>query len=252
MISLESEAEKTTLLDKLKTKYPIEWNEDADPLLNDRYFIKNNSGKVIENKEELIYRVVTALTNEDHQIEKFYSMMASGMFLPNTPTLVNAQRPMGMLSACLVLPTGDSIEEWGKTVYDHMLMTKAGIGTGIDLSPIRQKGAIINSTKGEAGGAMGFLDLINASAKLVRQGSIRPSANMGTMRITHPELEEFIKSKASEIKEKNGKHVKVFEKLDHFNISITAYNSEFEALFTGKDIPIVEPQKLIRTTQSSI
>lgn len=242
MIGLKEKAEMSTLLEKLKRTHPVEWNEDADPLLNDRYFIKDINGSVIENKEELIYRVATALSDEPHQIEKFYSMMASGMFLPNTPTLVNAQRPLGMLSACLVLPTGDSIEHWGKTVYDHMLMTKAGIGTGIDLSPIRQAGAMISSTKGEAGGAMGFLDLVNQSAKLVRQGSIRPSANMGTMRITHPELEQFIKSKASEIqKDENGNKVKVFEKLKHFNISITAFNKEFEALFSGKDIPIIEP-----------
>jgi len=237
MISLETKVENLSLLKKLTTTHPVEWNEDADPLLNDRYFIKDYDGNIIENKEEMIYRVATALTDEDHQIEKFYSMMASGIFLPNTPTLVNAQQGMGMLSACLVLPTGDSIEEWGKTIYNHMLMTKAGVGTGIDLSPLRQKGALIKTTKGEAAGAMAFLGLVNESAKVVKQGSIRPSANMGTMRITHPELEDFIKSKASEIKN----NVKVFEKLDHFNISITAFNDEFEALFTGKDIPIIEP-----------
>jgi len=242
MISLEKKIENSSLLEKLKRIHPVEWNEDADPLLNDRYFIKSNTGDILEDREELIYRVATALTDEEHQIEKYYSMMASGMFLPNTPTLVNAQRPLGMLSACLVLPTGDSIEDWGKTIYNHMLMTKAGIGTGIDLSPLRQKGALISTTKGEAAGALSLLHLVNESAKIVKQGSIRPSANMGTMRITHPELENFIRSKSSELrKDKNGNEVKVFEKLEHFNISITAFNEEFEALFTGKDIPIIEP-----------
>lgn len=241
MIRLEEEVEKLNLFDKLKNSFPVEWNTNADPLLNDRYFIKNNNGQIIENKEELIYRVATALTNDVSQIEKFYQMMSSGMFLPNTPTLVNAQRPLGMLSACLALPTGDSIEHWGKTLYDHMIMVKAGIGTGIDLSEIRQKGAIINTTKGEAAGAIAFLNLINESAKIVKQGSIRPSANMGTMRITHPELEDFIKSKASVYKKKGGKYVKTWNKLEHFNISITAFDKEFEALFKGKDISIIEP-----------
>lgn len=242
MISLEEGTEMSTLFTKLKKIHPIEWNEDADPLLNDRYFIKNNDGVPIENKEELIYRVATALSDDLNQIEKYYSMMASGIFLPNTPTLVNAQRPLGMLSACLVLPTGDSIEHWGRTIYDHMLMTKAGIGTGIDLSPLRQAGSLIKSTKGEAAGAMAFMSLVNESAKVVKQGSIRPSANMGTMRITHPELENFIKSKSSEIKvDKHGNKTKIFKKLEHFNISITAFDTEFEALFNGGNIPIIEP-----------
>jgi len=238
MIELEKEVEKLSLFERLRSTFPVQWNIDADPLLKDRYFIKDNEGKVTENKEELIYRVATALTNEASQIEKFYQMMSSGMFLPNTPTLVNAQRPLGMLSACLVLPTGDSIEEWGKTLYNHMIMVKAGIGTGIDLSEIRQKGAMINTTKGQAGGALGFLNLINESAKLVKQGSVRPSANMGTMRITHPELEDFIKSKAAKI---NDRGEKEWSELEHFNISITAFDEEFEALFNGRDIPIIEP-----------
>ncbi len=243
MIKLEQEVEKLNLFDRLKRIFPVEWNSDADPLLSDRYFIKDNYGQVIENKEELIYRVATALTSEPSQIEKFYQMMASGMFLPNTPTLVNAQRALAMLSACLVLPTGDSIEHWGKTIYDHMIMVKAGIGTGMDMSEIRQRGAMISTTKGEAAGAMAFLNLMNESAKVVKQGSIRPSANMATMRITHPELENFIKSKGAEWKlnKKTNKTEKVWDKLEHFNISITAYNEEFEALFSGKDIPIIEP-----------
>lgn len=238
MIELEKQVEKLSLFKRLKSTFPVQWNIDADPLLRDRYFIKDNEGNVIENQEELIYRVATALTDEASQIEKFYQMMSSGMFLPNTPTLINSQRPLGMLSACLVLPTGDSIEQWGRTLYNHMIMVKAGIGTGIDLSEIRQKGAMISTTKGEAGGALGFLRLINESAQLVKQGSVRPSANMGTMRITHPELENFIKSKAAKI---NDKGEKVWTELEHFNISITAFDEEFEALFDGRDIPIIEP-----------
>jgi len=241
MYRLEEEIKKINLIEKLSEAHPIDWNDDADDLLKERYLQKDSDGNVTETKEELIYRVATAITDDMSQIEKFYQMMASGIFLPNTPTLVNAQRSLGMLSACLVLPTGDSIEDWALTIKDHMIMTKAGIGTGMDMSPIRQRGATISSTKGEAAGAIAFLGLVNESAKVVKQGSIRPSANMATMRITHPELMDFIKAKASFYKYQNDKLVKVWEKLEHFNISITATDQEFDALFNGKNIPIVEP-----------
>ena len=243
MFRLEEEVEKQSLFERLVEQFPLEWNDDADPLLSERYLVKNDTGKVIETKEELVYRVATALTNDPSQIEKFYHMMASGIFLPNTPTLVNAQRPLAMLSACLVLPTGDSIEEWGRTISDHLIMTKSGIGTGIDLSHIRQKDAMISTTKGEAAGALAFLNLVHEGAKTIRQGSIRPSANMATMRITHPDIIEFIKCKSSEYKydRTTKKDVKVWDKLQQFNISITATDEEMEALFSGNDIPIIEP-----------
>ena len=243
MYKLEQEVEKLTQFEQLKNHFPVEWNEDAYPLLKERYLVKDDNGTVIETNEQLIYRVATTLTSEPSQIEKFYHMMASAMFLPNTPTLVNASRPLKMLSACLVLPTGDSIEEWGKTIHDHMIMTKAGIGTGMDLSPLRQEGAMISSTKGQAAGALAFLDMLNKGAEIVVQGSIRPSANMATMRITHPDVMDFIKSKASEFKYigDDNEKTKTWDKLKHFNISITATDEEMEALFLGKEIPIIEP-----------
>jgi len=279
MFSLEQEIDKIDLFDQLRPRFPVEWSKEADNILRGRYLLKDDYGKVIETKEELIYRVASHIGKDSIQIERFYEMISSGKFLPNTPTLVNSKGKLGMLSACLVLPTGDSIEAWAKTLSDHMVMTKAGIGTGVDLSPMRQEGSLISTTKGEAAGALGFLEMLNNNSKIVKQGSIRPSANMATMRITHPDLIDFINSKNSELNldgidllkqyksliknilndatnydkgtiinmlisfvdtNTNGMQ-KVFNKLQQFNISITAYDEEFKALFDGDDIPIIEP-----------
>jgi len=253
MNKLEETIRINKLLGTYKTTFPIEWSEHADRILEDRYFAKDENGNVVEDAHDMLVRVVKTVANGDSsKIEKYYEMISSGKFLPNTPTFVNADRPLGLLGACLVLPTGDSIEEWSESHSNHMLCTKAGVGTGFDFSTIRPRGSIIRSTGGEAAGVMGMFTLLSTSADVVKQGSIRPSANMGTLRINHPEIMDFIRSKKSEIvmrRDADGiwKKQKVFEKFQNFNISITAFNHELEVLFAGGDIDLIDPKTLIVT-----
>jgi len=249
MNKLEDAIKMDRLLDSYRTMFPIEWSEHADRILEDRYFAKDKDGKPTEDAHGMLQRVVRTVANGDlANAEKYYEMIASGKFLPNTPTFVNADRPLGFLSACLVLPTGDSIEEWAESHKNHMICTKAGVGTGFDFSSIRQSGSIIKSTGGEAAGVMGMFTLLSTSAEVVKQGSIRPSANMGTLRINHPEIMDFIRSKRSRIEyykdKKDGKikERKVFDKFQNFNISVTAFDHELEVLFSGGNIDLLNPK----------
>jgi len=248
MNKLEETIEIEKMLTRYRTMFPIDWSEHAERILEDRYYAKDENGDVIEDAHGMLSRVVRTVANGDMaNVEKYYEMISSGKFLPNTPTFVNADRPLGFLSACLVLPTGDSIEEWSDAHSNHMLCTKAGVGTGFDFSTIRQRGSIIKSTGGEAAGVMGMFTLLSTSADVVKQGSIRPSANMGTLRINHPEIMDFIRSKKSEVvmrKNDDGEweEKKVFEKFQNFNISVTAFNHELEILFAGGDIDQLNPK----------
>jgi ribonucleoside-diphosphate reductase alpha chain len=182
-------------------------NGHAIEVLESRYLLRDKRGRIKESPEELFHRVasVVAEAERDHNEEgtviewedRFFEMMSSLDFLPNSPTLMNAGTAQGQLSACFVLPVEDNIESIFSTLKDAALIQKSGGGTGFDFSPIRPRGHRISSTSGKATGPLSFIRIFDAATDKIKQGGKRRGANMGILRIDHPDIVEFIEAKTT-------------------------------------------------------
>ncbi|MCK6471229.1 MAG: vitamin B12-dependent ribonucleotide reductase [Planctomycetes bacterium] len=181
-------------------------SENCIRVLRTRYLKKDEDGKPIEVPEELFRRVARVVAEgeraygaSDEQIaeveNQFYKMMVKGEFMPNSPTLMNAGREMGMLSACFVLPVGDSIDEIFDTVKATALIQKAGGGTGFAFDRLRPTGDFIKSSGGTTSGPISFWRVLSEATNAIQQGAFRRGANMGMMNITHPDILKFIEAK---------------------------------------------------------
>ena len=180
---------------------------NAVTVLEHRYLARDDDGNIAETPAELFRRVAHAVAAPEarwgamaseceHLEREFYRLMASRRFFPNSPTLMNAGRRLGMLSACFVLPLEDSIPEIMETARQVALVQRAGGGTGVDLSALRPKGSIVRSSGGTTDGPLSFLKMLSAVTHAIQQGAFRRGANMGVMRVDHPDIVAFVDLKS--------------------------------------------------------
>lgn len=208
---------------------------NAIKALEARYLIQDSHGKVIETVDELFWRVARCMAQAETEnitewSEKFYQQMQSLKFLPNSPTLMNAGRPLGMLSACFVLPLEDSLDSVFTTLRDAAITQKAGGGCGFSFGKLRPKGDAVRSTSRAAGGPVEFLKIFDRSLECIKQGGTRHGANMAVMHITHPDVIEFIHCKRKE------------GDIQNFNISVAISDEFMYALRHNNDHHFVNPR----------
>ncbi len=176
--------------------------EDATRILQKRYLLKGQDGRVVETPEEMLRRVARTVVaveqDKAYWEERFYTLMAAKRFLPNSPTLANAGRPKGQLAACFVLPVPDSIEGIFETMKQAALIHKTGGGTGFSFSQIRPRDDVVSSTGGVASGPLSFITAYNCATDAIKQGGMRRGANMAVLDYWHPDILDFINAKRTE------------------------------------------------------
>ena len=229
---------------KSTPREPLSLSPNAITVLEKRYLVKDEQGKPAEKPEDLFERVASTVAAPDATYgasagavealaDAFYAMMAGRLFMPNSPTLMNAGRPLGQLSACFVLPVDDSLSNGKSGIYDTLramaLVHQSGGGTGFSFSRLRPKNDIVRSTMGVASGPVSFMSLFDASTDVVKQGGTRRGANMGILRVDHPDIMEFITCKDD------------ITKVTNFNISVAVTDAFMAAVEENGDYDLIHP-----------
>ena len=211
-------------------------SDNARIVLQRRYLKRDENG-VCERPKDMVARVARTIAAADEQYgedakqteKAFYDEITSLRFLPNSPTLMNAGRELGQLSACFVLPVEDSMEGIFDSLKNAAMIHKSGGGTGFSFSRIRPAGASVNSTGGVASGPVSFMKVFNASTEAVKQGGTRRGANMGILRVDHPDIMEFIRCKSDT------------GQLTNFNLSVGLTEAFMQAVIEDKEYDLVDP-----------
>ena len=209
-----------------------EFNKSAREILNDRYLWRDDLGNPSETPEEMLLRVAKHVASAEKTTplqyvwaDEYYDLMAKLLFLPNSPTIMNAGRPAphGQLAACFVIGIEDSMESICEAIRKQMLIHKSGGGTGFNFSNLRSSGAKVNSTNGQASGPISFMSLFDKATETVQQGGMRRGANMGILNVDHPDIRDFI-----HCKDKDGT-------IANFNISVGVFDSFMEKAEAAPD-----------------
>ncbi len=240
------ESQRTTFDEPLPADIPVaNLSENARIVLAKRYLKKDAEGTPTEEPEVMFWRVAKVIANVDRKYgaseaaveelaRQFYDLMITGVFEPNSPTLMNAGRPLGQLSACFVLPVDDALSNGKSGIYDTLkamaLVHQSGGGTGFSFSRLRPAGAQVKSTMGVASGPISFMTLYDASTEVVKQGGTRRGANMGILRVDHPDIRSFIACKNDT------------SRITNFNISVALTDKFMEAVEAGERYDLVNPR----------
>ncbi len=224
---------------------PAQLSENARIVLGKRYLKKDEEGNPTEAPETMFWRVARVVAEEDRRFGaseaaveelalQFYDLMTTGKFEPNSPTLMNAGRPLGQLSACFVLPVEDALSNGLNGIYDTLkamaLVHQSGGGTGFSFSRLRRAGGNVRSTMGVASGPVSFMKLYDASTEVVKQGGTRRGANMGILRVDHPDIREFIRCKDDT------------SQVTNFNISVAITDAFMQAVERGEAYDLMSPR----------
>jgi ribonucleoside-diphosphate reductase alpha chain len=218
---------------------------NAKTVLERRYLKKDAKGRIVETPEKLFRRVAKhiALAEKKHVeadrveevAELFYKMMTDFIFLPNSPTLMNAGRRLAQLAACFVLPVEDSLDDIFSSLRDAALIHKSGGGTGFSFSRLRPKDSRVGTTGGVASGPVSFMKIFNTATEQVKQGGTRRGANMAILRVDHPDIMDFIYCKKN-----NGA-------LNNFNISVSVTDAFMESMKKDAVYDLLDPKDMQKT-----
>jgi len=216
----------------------MELSENALKVLRARYLLKDARGNVIETPEGMFQRVSKAIAQSEalygedpsYWQERFYELLTDLRFLPNSPLLMNAGKELGQLAACFVLPVEDSMVSIFETLKNAAMILQSGGGTGFNFSRLRPKADVVRSTGGIASGPVSFMKIYNTATDVIKQGGARRGANMGILRVDHPDILDFVRAKVEKAE------------LENFNISVSITDAFIEALKKDEEYDLINPR----------